>query len=118
MITIKKVGKRIKEIREASGLSQMQIAEFLGVDQSYISKFENGERQFNLEFLEKLCCLFGCTTDNLLSDNSFNTPLQFAFRSDDINTDDLNSISEINKIALNLNEMRKLVKENGSEREN
>lgn len=116
MISTKEVGKRIKKIREASGLNQIQVAKFIGVDQSYISKIENGERQLRLDLLEKLANLFGYSMTNLMTDNSFDTHLQIAFRSDEIEIDDLNSISEINKIALNLQEMRKLVKENDYER--
>ncbi len=116
MISTKEVGKRIKKIREESGLNQIQVAKFIGVDQSYISKIENGERQLRLDLLEKLANLFGYSMTNLMTDNSFDTHLQIAFRSDEIEIDDLNSISEINKIALNLQEMRKLVKENDYER--
>ncbi|EIC30843.1 helix-turn-helix domain-containing protein [Methylomicrobium album] len=41
------------QARVASGLTQMQIAEKLGKPQSYISKYERGERRLDFpEFIE------------------------------------------------------------------
>jgi len=40
------IGQKVKALREKAGLSQGQIAQFLGVDQGTISKCEKGERQF------------------------------------------------------------------------
>jgi DNA-binding XRE family transcriptional regulator len=37
------VGKRIRELREAAGLTQMQLAEKSGLPQSHISRLENAE---------------------------------------------------------------------------
>lgn len=41
------------QARQRSGLTQRQLAERLGTPQSYVSKFERGERRLDLiEFLE------------------------------------------------------------------
>ena len=37
------LGERIKEIIKKNGFTQEQIAEYIGVDQTTISKFVNGE---------------------------------------------------------------------------
>ena len=50
----KTIGFKLKQLRENSGLRQGQIAEFLGVDQSYVSKIEADERALPIEQLEKL----------------------------------------------------------------
>ena len=109
MVTKVSVGSKVKKFREKSGLSQMQIAMFLGVDQSYISKCEKEERQFNMDLLEKLCDLFGCTITDLITLNSPAKTLNFAFRSSAIENEDLIAISDINKIALNIQQMRKIL---------
>lgn len=38
------LGKKLRELREAKGLVQRQIAAKLEVDIAYISKIENGEK--------------------------------------------------------------------------
>jgi transcriptional regulator with XRE-family HTH domain len=103
------IGIKVKHLREQSRLNQAQIAKFLGVDQSYISKCEKGERQFNVDLLEKLCDLFGCAMPDLLSTDSLVETLNFAFRADAIEDEDLAAISDINRIALNIREMKKLL---------
>ncbi len=45
--------KLMYEARKESGLTQNQVARLLHKNQSYISKYENGERRLDvLEFLE------------------------------------------------------------------
>jgi transcriptional regulator with XRE-family HTH domain len=45
--------KRLIEARKAGGLTQMQLAEKLGRPQSFVSKYERGERRLDVvEFLE------------------------------------------------------------------
>jgi transcriptional regulator with XRE-family HTH domain len=50
----------IKKVREESGLTQKEVAESMGVQQSYISQVESGERNPTLEFLTSFCKLCGC----------------------------------------------------------
>jgi transcriptional regulator with XRE-family HTH domain len=103
------LGDKVKKLREQIDLNQAQIAEFLGIDQTTISKCENGERQFTVSALESLSNLFGCTLEDLLGDEKEVNPLIFAFRADAITDKDLIGISEINRIALNIREMKKLM---------
>jgi transcriptional regulator with XRE-family HTH domain len=105
------IGKKVKELREKAGLNQMQIAQFLEVDQSTISKCEKGERQFQVDHLERLGNLFGLSLGDLMNGDVSVTPLQIAFRADGMQVEDLNAIADIQKIALNLNQMRTLLQE-------
>ena len=105
------IGLKVKELREKANLSQAQIARFLGVDQSTISKCEKGERQFQVDHLEQLGNLFGFTLADLIDEKSQNNALRIAFRADDIQIEDLTAIADIHKIALNLNQMRNLLQE-------
>ena len=107
----KEIGLRIKEIREKSRLNQTHLASYLEVDQSYISKCEKGEREFSVDLLEKISNLFGYSLSELISDDFIEKPLNIAFRSKEIHYEDLSTISEINKIALNLKEMKKIIQE-------
>jgi transcriptional regulator with XRE-family HTH domain len=103
------IGKRIKELREKSGLNQEQIALFLGLDQTTVSKCERDERQFSVDSLEKLCDLFGCTMEEFFAADVPVESLSFAFRATSIEIEDLNAISEINRIVLNFKQMKQLL---------
>ena len=105
------IGQQIKALREKAGLSQTQIAQFLEVDQSTVSKCEKGERQFQVDHLERLGSLFGLSLGDLMSEGGAAAPLQIAFRADGMQAEDLQAIADIQKIALNLDEMRTLLRE-------
>ncbi len=110
MYNNEKIGKKFCNMREQCGYSQSQIASYLGVDQSYISKCEKNERQFSSDKLQKAADLFGCTIDYLLCDNQKHEPLLMALRSDGISDKDFEAIATVNKIFSNLKLMEKLQK--------
>lgn len=109
MLNFEMVGKKVKELRDQYGLNQSQLAEYLKVDQSYISKCEKGERQFSADMLEKLANLFGCTMIFFTSESAEHCPIPFALRANGIETADLEAIAVMNKLALNLRYMSTLV---------
>ena len=39
-LTAKKIGSRLRQIREGRGLTQKEVADELGISQSYISRLE------------------------------------------------------------------------------
>ena len=96
---------RLKELRKESKLTQEQLANYLKVDQTLITKLENGTRNLNVTLIEKLCSLFGCTEDYLLGREDEYLPLNFAFRSNKIQAEDLESIAAVNKIVMNIRYM-------------
>jgi transcriptional regulator with XRE-family HTH domain len=110
MLNFELVGKRFNELRNRSGLTQSQIAEFLDVDQSYISKCEKNERQFSVDILEKAAELFGCTLEYFTDESSEFKPMPMALRARNVNVEDLKTIAAINKIVLNLRFMEGLLK--------
>lgn len=49
----KKLQSLLKAARKAQGLTQAQVAERLGRPQSYVAKYENGERRLDvIEYLD------------------------------------------------------------------
>ena len=48
----------LKEIRQEAGFSQVELAKKLGKPQSFVSKYESGERR--LDFLELREVCFAC----------------------------------------------------------
>ena len=53
------IGQHIRQYREASGMSQLDLAVELGIEQSNISHYECGIRTPNIELLIKIADVFG-----------------------------------------------------------
>jgi transcriptional regulator with XRE-family HTH domain len=62
----KKIGKRIKELREKAGLSQREVAIKIGIKRPTISQIENGERKISAEEILEFSNLFNVTPNNML----------------------------------------------------
>ena len=102
---------RLKQLRKESKITQEQLAKYLDVDQSLITKMENGTRNLNITLVEKICNLFGCSEAYLMGEDDVYIPLNFAFRSNGIQTEDLESIAMLNKIAMNIRYMNEMMGE-------
>lgn len=64
----KLLGKRIRQERIRSGLTQEQLAEQINVSTTYIGLIERGERAVTLEKIILLANCLHITVDTLLSD--------------------------------------------------
>ena len=58
--------ERLKELRTAKGLSQMQLAQAVGLSQSAIAKWELGKTESTASAIILLAAFFNETTDYLL----------------------------------------------------
>lgn len=105
---ISNIGMKIKQLREKANITQKQIADFLQVDQSLISKFEKGERSISSDALNQLAALFCCPVSTLVSDEGVVPAYTIAFRTVAIENADLNALTIINRIALNQFKMDQL----------
>ena len=65
------LGEKIKLYRENKKMTQLEIAEILGVKPTTISKYESGALEPNIESLKKLAELFETSIDGLLKENDF-----------------------------------------------
>ena len=61
-----KLGERVKELRKQQGLTQVQVAERLGLSKAVISSYEVASRHPSYDILIKMAALYGVTTDYLL----------------------------------------------------
>lgn len=57
---------RIKELRKAKGITQVQLCKKLGIFQSSLSLWESGKFEPDLKSVFKLCEILECTADYLL----------------------------------------------------
>ena len=108
------IGNNIRALRENAGFTQNSLAKFMNVDQSLVSKIEKGERSLSSDMLEKLSALFGVTVDQLESSNMVTTKLSYAFRGSNFSIEEMEAITAVNKIALNSEFMRVILKEDES----
>lgn len=57
--------KSLSELRKTSGLTQIEVAKKLKVDQTTVSKWENGEALPRVEMLFMIARLYGVKVDNI-----------------------------------------------------
>ncbi len=103
------IGENIRKLRSNARYSQQTIASFLCVDQSLICKIEKGERSISVDLLEKLAALFGIEISEFTKKNANLKTLSCAFRCSELGTDEMQTISAINRIALNSEFMNKML---------
>ncbi|WP_313130946.1 helix-turn-helix domain-containing protein [Anaerocolumna sp.] len=60
------LGDKLKALRKAKGLTQIQVAERLGLSKAVISSYEVSGRSPSYDILIKLAYLYGVSTDYLL----------------------------------------------------
>ena len=65
---LKAIGARIKEAREARGLTQEQLAEIVSLSTTHISVIERGVKGPRLETFVQIANALGVTADSLLLD--------------------------------------------------
>lgn len=99
----KSAGRNIKAYRERFLMSQQEVADFLRVPREMISYWETGQREINLEMLEKLSDLFGVELINLLEEDEkiAMADQAFAFRAEGLTKSDLEQVSDFNRIVKN-----------------
>lgn len=60
------ISERINELRKENNLTQKQLAEKVGCNQSMIARWEKGDCEPTAGAILKLAEVFGCSTDYLL----------------------------------------------------
>ncbi len=61
-------GLKMRELRHNRNWTQQQMANFLGIDRSYISEVERGRKAISLPMLEIVALGFGIHLSDLLTD--------------------------------------------------
>ena len=59
------VGRRLRAMREALGLKPSEIADQIGMERTYWSRFEGGKRPLTLDMAYKICKSYPVTMDYL-----------------------------------------------------
>lgn len=65
---------RIREHREKKGLTQVQLAELVGVVKSHISEIEKGKKNPSSPLMSRLSNVLGVAPSELIDDEGASTP--------------------------------------------
>jgi transcriptional regulator with XRE-family HTH domain len=65
---MKKLGSKLRALRNRNGLTIRQLGDLLGVNNSYITKLESGEKKPSADLVLKIARLFNESTDALMKD--------------------------------------------------
>lgn len=60
------IGKRLRQLRENSGITQPELAAKLGLNQSTITRYENNTKIPTLPVAIQIADIFGCSLDTLV----------------------------------------------------
>jgi transcriptional regulator with XRE-family HTH domain len=77
-LTLVKVGRRLRAIRELADITQEKLCELLGVDQSTYSKWERGKRVPDVLVLTAFAARFRTTLDFIFTGSPVGTHPQLA----------------------------------------
>lgn len=97
------IARNIKLMREASGYTQENVAEFLSVGRSAYANYETGDREMPLALMEKLADLYGCDLYDLYTEeeSALAGMLVTAFRVDALSTNDMEQVAAFKRIVKN-----------------
>lgn len=98
------IGQNLKKLRTENGYSQRQLAEYLEIDQSNLSKIENNKRNLNLTLLDKICYLYNCTHEYILGESDEYEKQEIMFKVG--NDMDLSVIAKVNQLSFHLKTLR------------
>ncbi len=97
------IGARLKQARESAGLTQREVASYLGTTGGQVSYWETGRRPIGLTSLTRLSDLYGCTTSWFLDQEARSQgQIPIAFRAGTLSEADLEVIAWARRFARNL----------------
>ncbi|MHC1780190.1 MAG: helix-turn-helix domain-containing protein [Bacteroidales bacterium] len=108
------IPENIRSLRLRLGYTQAQIAEYLEISTAAVTQYETGTRVIPASTVSKLALLFNVDEYELYKEEPKQQQLltAFAFRADELQQQDLKSISEFKKIVLNYFHLSNKLKNN------
>ena len=93
--------ENLKKARLRKGLSQVQLAEQLGVAKSTYSMYESSNREPNVQTIKKIADILNVTTDKLLGMDDDLQTLAAHFDGDEYTEDELAEIHQFAEFVKN-----------------
>ena len=76
------IGEAIKRLRLAKGWEQKELGFMLNVSNKTISSWERNRTEPNMDMIEKMCALFGCTKSEFFEEVSGDNMRDYFIRQD------------------------------------
>lgn len=95
------IGTKRKLLREDAHLTQKQVAKYLSIDRRLVSKIEKGDYSISSDTLYELSALYGCPVPLLISNDVSSPVFTQAFKVASLDFTEQQTLSILNKIALN-----------------
>lgn len=106
----KRIGQKLQEARKKAGLTQEQVADYLGINKVQLSYYENGVREISIGTLQQLADLYGYTLNYFFDDKkSIDPAVSFSFRGEELGKEDLEVIAMANRFLINLEQMKMML---------
>ena len=105
------LSKNLRDFRIKLGLTQDQMADYLGISREEVSYYETNRRPVSMDLIPKYADLFGIDEYDLYEEETSinNLHIAFAFRANEISTEDLKVVAGFKKIALNYLKMKNVL---------
>ena len=107
------LNRNLKLLRSSMGMTQDEVASFLGIGRSAYSNYEDGRREPPLNVLEKFAYLVGCDLATLYEEDEelVKSQLICSFRTEGLTNTDLEEIASFKKLVLSYLKMERLLNE-------
>lgn len=104
------VGSRLKKARHAAGITQKQVAGYLGISREMVSCFEKGSREIDMVRLTKLADLYGRSLTSFLArEDVGDKEASIRLRARDLRPEDVEAVAWAKKFARNLYSLNRLI---------
>ena len=108
MFNMSEVSERIMLARKNKGMTQMELANALGISYQAVSNWERGVSMPDISNLEPLASVLGVTVDEILSDKKITSLIKDGEVPDEISAEEFNAVSPLLKPEQNEELIKKI----------
>ena len=90
--------ENLKKLREEAGISQKQLAEFIGVSQQSINKYENHNIEPDIDTMIRIADFFNTSVDYLIGHTDLRRKIELT-HAYELNTDECGVIEGYRKLS-------------------
>jgi transcriptional regulator with XRE-family HTH domain len=97
------VSENLKKFRDSSDYSQLDVAQFLGIERGAYANYESGSREMPYVLVLKICELYGISVSSLFEEDfsKIENEIFCAFRLKNPNNKDIAEMSQFKNVVRN-----------------